>query len=234
MASLSLSSLRLPPSPALSRPTTAMFMKIWRASPHPSRVLSLSNHCISLTPAASPSRSASQQPNLSHAPSSVTSGGQTTITWNSTSSDPCACLIPASCRASAFPSTSTAHTHPHSFDGAQNNTFADGYTLQFLNVSDINQVYATTSTRCERHRRCGWERKCERSTTGGTGATGNGSGNVKPTSTAPSSSASGTAGFSSGSAPSTGYGAPSSAARAGTLPAAAAAIMALISAAFAL
>ncbi|KAJ7459247.1 hypothetical protein FB451DRAFT_1046205, partial [Mycena latifolia] len=81
-----------------------------------------------------------------NAPSSVTSGGQITITWSSTSSDP------------VF---SIELTHP-SFNndfGIANNVnpstnsltiglpsvpAEDGYTLEFVNITDINQVYATS------------------------------------------------------------------------------------------
>ncbi|KAJ6538650.1 hypothetical protein DFH09DRAFT_1176630, partial [Mycena vulgaris] len=151
MASLSPSSLCLPPSPALSRNTTGVFTKI----------------CFTLLSAA--------QSLSVNAPSSVTSGGQTTITWSSTPPICAHCSSPPHARLSfifraerSLSSSSTLHScvplpstskYSHSpaplFDGAQDNAVAiannvdpttntltltipsvpaeDGYTLQFVN-----------------------------------------------------------------------------------------------------
>ncbi|KAJ6538644.1 hypothetical protein DFH09DRAFT_1368809 [Mycena vulgaris] len=130
----------------------------------------------------------------------------------------------------------------------------DGYTLQFVNVSDINQVYATSGSFA-----IGAEASSSAppptasgdssaSATGGAGGTesgsvngtasstssGSGSGSVRPTSTAPSSTGPASASASASAPSSSGTGAPSSASRTRTLPAAAAAIVALVGVAFAL
>ncbi|KAJ6576911.1 hypothetical protein DFH09DRAFT_1148761 [Mycena vulgaris] len=186
-----------------------------------------------------------------NAPSSVTSGGQTTITWSSTSSDPTFSIE------LVHPSFNNAFAIANSVDPTINTLTLtipavpaeDGYTLQFVNVSDINQVYATSGSFAIGAETSSTASSSESATggAGGTGsangtasatggASGSGTGSVKPTSTAPSS-ASGSSGSTSasGSAPSSsGTGAPNSAARTATLPAAAAAIVALVGVAFVL
>ncbi|KAJ6538696.1 hypothetical protein DFH09DRAFT_1323652 [Mycena vulgaris] len=182
------------------------------------------NICLTLALGVSAAQSLSV-----NAPSSVTSGGQTTMTWSSTSSDATFSIE------LIHPSFNNAFAIANSVDPTTNTLTLtippvpaeDGYSLQFVNVSDINQVYATswsfaigaeasassTSTSTASFNSAasatagaGGSASANgmASTTGGTGAAGNGSGSVKPT---------------------------SSAARAGTLPAVAAAIVALIGAA---
>ncbi|KAJ6538669.1 hypothetical protein DFH09DRAFT_1397946 [Mycena vulgaris] len=155
------------------------------------------------------------------APSSVTSGGQTTITWSSISSDPTFSIE------LIHPSFNNAFAIANSVDPTAN-------TLT-LTIPSVPADYTSSSFEIPRGSfAIGAEASASDSSSStatsnsSASATGeSGSGSVRPTSTAPSSSA-------SGSAPSSGTGAPSSAARAGTLPAAAAAIVALIGAAFAL
>ncbi|KAJ6538687.1 hypothetical protein DFH09DRAFT_1397963 [Mycena vulgaris] len=118
-----------------------MFTKIWSASPRPSRARSLSNHCIALTPQPHPGarRLSSLSPSV-NTPSSVTSGGKTTITWSSTSSDPIFSveLVHPSFN-NAFVTASSHHQRAH----ADHPVRACRGRLH-VNVSDINQVYATS------------------------------------------------------------------------------------------
>ncbi|KAJ6576939.1 hypothetical protein DFH09DRAFT_1450503 [Mycena vulgaris] len=210
------------PSPSLSSSPT-MFTKI----------------CLTLALAVSAALSLSV-----NAPSSVTSGGQTTITWNSTSSDPTFSIE------LVHPSFNNAFAIANSVDPTTNTLTLtipavpaeDGYTLQFVNVSDINQVYATSgsfaigaeasstassSSNASATGGAGGTGSANETASATGGASGSGTGSVKPTSTVPSSASGSNS--ASGSAPSSsGTGTPSGAARTRTLPAGAAAIVALV------
>ncbi|KAJ7111688.1 hypothetical protein C8R44DRAFT_798474 [Mycena epipterygia] len=83
-----------------------------------------------------------------NAPTSPTSGGTTTITWSSTSSDPVFSIE------LIHPSFNSAFGIANNVNPANNNITLtippvpaeSGYTLEFVNVTDINQVFATSSS----------------------------------------------------------------------------------------
>ncbi|KAJ7149508.1 hypothetical protein C8R43DRAFT_1007269 [Mycena crocata] len=153
-----------------------------------------------------------------NAPNSPTSGGQTSITWTSTDSDPIFSIE------LNHPSFNTAFAIANNVDPKANNLTLtippvpaeDGYTLTFVNVTDINNVYATSgSFSIGAATSSSSSASASGSATGGAGASGGASGasgsggasatgsgasgSGRPSSTAPSGSASSGAPSASGS-----------------------------------
>ncbi|KAJ7637809.1 hypothetical protein B0H17DRAFT_1216967 [Mycena rosella] len=102
---------------------------------------------------------------------SVISGGQTTITWTSTSSDPTFSIE------LLHPSFNNAFAIANNVNPAANTLTlqipsvptGDGYTIEFVNVTDINNVYATSGS---------FSIGADSSSSGTGGATGGGTGSA--------------------------------------------------------
>ncbi|KAJ7793790.1 hypothetical protein B0H14DRAFT_3889118 [Mycena olivaceomarginata] len=124
----------------------------------------LTQLCLSLALAAASTRALTI-----NTPTNPTSGGTTSITWSSTSDDPCVLLSSpllsarsssANVQNSVFsielnhPSFNSALAIANNVNPADNNRTVglppvpaeDNYTLTFVNITDINDVFATSGS----------------------------------------------------------------------------------------